>query len=400
MALKVLLAPHRYIQGPSILSKVGEQLQGIGIKNPLILASPNGRRAVEPALTDGLKACAIAYGFIQFGGDCTFREIERVKEACLTGGHDSIINCGGGKAIDTGRAAAAPYARNVRKLPPEFLSAFGAGVKCVNIPTVAATDGATSRFALVYSERGTVEATLELPENPAMVVVDTAVIAKAPIRFLVAGMGDALTTHFEGEMTYRTGSPARAGLALSTRTGRALAKLCFDILMEFGLQGKAEAEAGVPGPGLEALVEATVLLSGLGFENSGLSAAHSVGNAFHYINDSFEEPRLHGELTAFGTLVQLMLEEREPAFLDRIFGFCRTVELPTTLEELRLKNVDDEALMKVAAAASRDRLILSMAGANKEGGADGGFYDHVAIFNAIKATDAYGRLFMSRRPAG
>jgi len=134
-------------------------------------------------------------------------------------------------------------------------------------------------------------------------------------------------------------------------------------------------------------------------ENTGLSAAHSVANAFYHINDCFEESPLHGELTAFGTLVQLVLEEREPAFLDRILRFCTTVGLPTTFGELRLKNVADEALMKVAAAASRDRLIMSMAGAAKKGDVDGRFYDHIAIFNAMKAADAYARLSLARRLA-
>ena len=396
MALKILLAPHRYLQGPHILSRVGEQLQNMGIRNPLILASPSGKKAVEPSLSDGLKTCGITYAFIQFGGECTFKEIKRIKEACVAGAHDAIINCGGGKTIDTGRAAAAAHGRNVTKSPPEAYPGFGAGVKCVNIPTVAATDGATSLSALVYSEKGTIEATMKFPHNPTMVVVDTAVIAAAPIRFLVAGMGDALTTWFEGEMNHRTESPSIGTRAPSTRTGRALAKLCFDLLMEFGVQAKAEAEAGVPGPGLEALLEATVLLSGLGFENSGLSAAHSVGNAFHHIHEYFEAPRLHGELTSFGTLVQLMLEEREPSFLDRIFGFCRAVGLPVTFEELRLKNVDDKALLKVADVASRDILIQSMAGASKVGDGEGRFYDHVAIFNAMRAADTYGRLFMAR----
>lgn len=392
MALKILLAPHRYLQGPHILSQVGEQLQNIGIRNPLILASRSGRKAVEPALSDGMKSCGITYAFIEFSGECTFTEIERVKQACLAGRHDAIINCGGGKVIDTGRAAAAGHARNVTKVPPADLPGFGADVKCVNIPTVAATDGATSLSALVYSDEGPIEATMKFPHNPAMVVVDTAVIAGAPIRFLVAGIGDALTTYFEGDMTYRTGSPATGARAPSTRTGRALARLCFDLIMEFGVQGKTEAEAGIPGPGLEALVEATVLLSGLGFENTGLSAAHSVGNAFHHIRGYFEKPPLHGELTGFGTLVQLMLEEREPTFLGKIFGFCRSVGLPTTFQELGLRDVTDEALTKVADAASRDRLIHSMAGANKEGDGEGRFYDHLAIVSAMKAADAFGRL--------
>ena len=396
MTLKVLRSPLRYVQGPDALLRMGEQLEMLGIKNPLILASPSAKKAVGPVLDQGLVEKKIRYALIEFGGQCSFKEIERVKNACLDGGHDAIINCGGGKTIDTGRAAATGPATNVQKDPPEFIPKFGAGVACINVPTVAATDGSTSASALVYTDKGTVEALMKFPTNPTMVFVDTAVIAKSPVRLLVAGMGDALNTHFEADMNYRTASPSIGTRALSTITGRAMAKLCLDILLEFGLQAKREAEAGIPGPGLEAMVEATVLLSGLGFENCGLSAAHAVAHGFDHVREFFERPPYHGEQSGFGTLVQLLLEGRSPEFLDKIFGFCKAVGLPTTFKELGLKNATDEILEKVADAASKSMLIQSMAGARKERDEEGRFFDDREIFNTLKATDVYGRTFTDR----
>jgi glycerol dehydrogenase len=139
-------------------------------------------------------------------------------------------------------------------------------------------------------------------------------------------------------------------------------------------------------------------LSGLGFESGGLSASHAVGHAFLHIPEYFEgTPPFHGELVAFGTLTQLMLEGRKPDFLDKIFGFCKTVGLPTTFAELMLKNLTDDAIGKVADVASRDILMQSMTGARKERDADGRFYDNGELFNALKATDAYGRAFGLRQ---
>jgi glycerol dehydrogenase len=46
----------------------------------------------------------------------------------------------------------------------------------------------------VYSDAGVVEEVVYFPTSPAMVVVDTAVIAEAPVSYLVAGMGDAMAT--------------------------------------------------------------------------------------------------------------------------------------------------------------------------------------------------------------
>ncbi len=393
MSLKVLRSPLRYVQGPDALLHMGEQLEVLGIRRPLILASPSARKAVEPVLAKSLEERQITYAVVQFGGQCNFAEIERVKNACLQGKHDAIINCGGGKTIDTGRAAATGPATNVQKDPPQYMASFGAGVACINVPTVAATDGATSASALVYSDEGTVEALLKFPVNPTMVFVDTAVIARSPVRLLVAGMGDALNTHFEAEMNYRTSHPSIGTRALSTITGRSLARLCLDILLEYGRQAKNEVEAGVPGPGLEAVTEATVLLSGLGFENCGLSAAHAVAHGFDHVGGHFKRRPYHGEQSGFGTLVQLMLEGRSPAFLDTIFGFCASVGLPTTFEELGLSDAGDACLEKVADAAAKSLLIQSMAGARKERDAEGRFFDKQQIVNALKATDAYGRAF-------
>ena len=85
------------------------------------------------------------------------------------------------------------------------------------------------------------------------------------------------------------------------------------------------------------------------------------------------------------------MEGRKPEFLDKIFGFCKAVGLPTTFEELGLKPASDEALEKVADAASKSNLIQSMAGATRKPNEEGRFYDHREILNALKATDAYGR---------
>jgi glycerol dehydrogenase len=161
--------------------------------------------------------------------------------------------------------------------------------------------------------------------------------------------------------------------------------------MKYGVQAKLEAEIGVPGPGLEAVVEANILLSGLGFECGGLSAAHAIGHAFTHIPESFEVHPLHGEMVGFGTLAQLIMEEREPKFLDEIFGFCKSVGLPTTFAEMGMKSVTDGVLNKVADNASKAFMITSMPKASPTPNEEGRFYDQADILNCLKATDAYGR---------
>jgi glycerol dehydrogenase len=388
---RIMLAPLRYVQGPGALSEMGAQVETLGIRNPLVLVDRNARRYVETPLVVGFDPRGITYKFVDFGGECAWPEIERVKGLCVGGDHDAVISCGGGKTLDTGRCVAAGRAMNVEKTPPEVFAKLGAGVPCINVPTIAATDASTSAASLVYADDGTLEATIVFPTNPTMVLVDTSVIAKAPVRLLVSGMGDALATYFEADMCLRTSGPSVQTRAQSTRTAQALARLCFDILMDYGVQARIEAEAQVPGPALEAVVEANVLLSGLGFESGGLSAAHAIGHAFHHIRHLFEKPLFHGELVAFGTLVQLVMEGRKPDFLDTVFGFCRAVGLPTTFSEMTLKGIAESALETVALVASRDILIQSFTGAKTERDGQGRFFDHQEILRSMKAADAYGK---------
>jgi glycerol dehydrogenase len=400
VGLKILLAPGRYVQGPKALREIGNQLRAIGVQNPLILASRSGIREAKDDVSRSLDAAGISYAWTGFNGECTWEEIRRVKELCLEGGHDGIVNIGGGKCIDTGRAAACKNCRRSDVVPAVPMPDFGAGVPCINVPTIAATDATTSTGCLVYTEPqppGVIEASLTVSFNPALVFVDTELIARAPYRFLACGMGDALATYFEADSSFRTNTPALLTGGASLKTTQALAKLCLEILLEHGREARIECEAGIAGPGVEAIVEANVLLSGLGFESGGLGAGHAFGECAYHLSGKFERFQYHGEVVAFGTLCHLMLEVeagRSMEFIDEIYAFCRAVGLPTTFEELTLKGLTDADLDKWADLVSRDFEMQSFPGATLAPDAEGRFFADVPrILNALKAADAHGRAF-------
>jgi glycerol dehydrogenase len=391
MNTKVLLAPHRYVQGPDVLAEIADHLAVFGIKNPLILVDPNALRAIHGSITRSLEGRGIPYAFTVFRGECTWGEISRVRDQCIQGGHDAIISCGGGKTMDTGRASATAKAVNVGVVPPKVIDKVGADCPCIQVPTIASTDAPTARACLVYSEEEVFQTVIIAPANPLMVLADTRIIAAAPVRTLVAGMGDALSTYFEASICDRTGSETHAG-GLATRAALMMGRLAFDILMEYGLEARRENENGIVGPALEAVVEANILLSGVGYESGGLSAAHAIAESLTVIQDRFDPPPLHGEVVAFGTLALLwMEEERKQEFLDRIIGFCRSVGLPTTFAEMGLRGLTDGELSMVADAAAKDPLIRSMPKANKVPNAEMRYYDPAEIVKCLKEADAYSR---------
>lgn len=146
-------------------------------------------------------------------------------------------------------------------------------------------------------------------------------------------------------------------------------------------------DEGIVSEALENICEANTLLSGLGFENGGLAAAHAIHNGFTAIHGDIHN-MTHGEKVAFAVGVQLMMEGAPREEADRYFEFMQSVGLPTTLEEIHLADVSDENLLKIATlACSEGETLQQMPGS----------YELVEVVEAIKAADRYARSFRERR---
>ena len=178
------------------------------------------------------------------------------------------------------------------------------------------------------------------------VTYHSSVIPIIMVRFLMAGIGDALATYYKAAASVQSDAVTMAG-GHATKAAITLAKLCRDTLLEDGLKAKAAAESGVSTKALENIVEANTYLSGIGFESSGLAAAHAIRNGLTVLNET--HALLHGEKVAFGLICQLVLENTDQEELEKIIVFCKKCGLPTTFEELGIAEVSDERLLEAAA---------------------------------------------------
>jgi glycerol dehydrogenase len=314
-ALKILGAPQRYIQGPGAIGELGAIAAGLG-RRPFVVADAIVTSTVGPAIRSGFEAAGLNPVFGAFSGEITRPEIDRMTEACRQAGADLVIGAGGGKAIDT--------AKGVK---------LALDLPMIVLPTIASNDSPTSRVIVIYDEHHRIADIPRLKSNPEVVLVDTTIIAQAPVRFLRAGIGDALSKKFEVEQNYRAGG-SNFYNGRATATAVHLAGLCYDML-----RGHAEAACAAVGrrevtEDLERTVEASILLSGLGFESGGLAAAHALTRGLTAVPETSHA--LHGEMVAFGLLVQLVLEGRDQAFLDDLLGFYRRVGLSADLGALGL----------------------------------------------------------------
>jgi glycerol dehydrogenase len=194
---------------------------------------------------------------------------------------------------------------------------------------------------------------LILKRNPDVVLVDSKVIAEAPTRYFVAGMGDALATWFEAFTCTKSSAKNLPG-GVTTAAALNLARLCYDTLMGYGISAKLAVEQNAATPAVEKVIEANILLSGLGFESSGLAAAHGIQEGLHALGGT--EDALHGELVAFATIAQLVMENYSRSEIDRVIAFCKAVGLPVTLRQLGVSDASPENLMKAADVACMDGL--------------------------------------------
>ena len=92
-------------------------------------------------------------------------------------------------------------------------------------------------------------------------------------------------------------------------------------------------------PALENIVEANILLSGLGFESGGLAAAHAIHDGLTVLEETHKY--FHGEKVAFGTICQLVLENAPDEEINQVIGFCLEVGLPVCLADIGVEDIGD-----------------------------------------------------------
>jgi glycerol dehydrogenase len=110
-------------------------------------------------------------------------------------------------------------------------------------------------------------------------------------------------------------------------------------------------EQHVVTPAVEKIVEANVLLSGLGFESGGVATAHMIANALPSLPEC--HGLMHGEEVGFGLISQLCLDEDVPTEqVHRIVDFEIAVGLPVTFADINLEGVTRERLKKIGEICS------------------------------------------------
>lgn len=338
IATRAFGSPHIYIQGPGEFDNLERYTSGFG-KNVCFLIDGFLFKDLNERLTKVYKDTNSEFVAIDFQGECCDSQVKHISEIAKMNEADLFVGVGGGKTMDTAKLCA-----DVLKIPLAM------------VPTSVSTDAPASQIAVIYSEEGENLGSRKLKRNSEFVLVDSEIIIKAPKRLFVAGMGDALATWFEAQANRISDSLNYVGEGYrSCLAGLAIAKMCYDTILADGINALQDLEKGVITEAFENIVEANTLLSGLGFYNTGLSAAHGVHAGLTAIPSTHKF--LHGEKVAFGLVCQMVVENTPAEEIDKIMKFMISVGLPVTLGQLDVEATGENVSLIAHKTAIENKLI-------------------------------------------
>lgn len=327
------IGEHPYEEVPAVCGGSGRRILLCGGEKALAAGLPRLKEALEErrdTLEGGKRTpgegrlCLAAVE--TFHGDCTYEAIRRLAKRAKELQADMIFGMGGGKALDTAKGAA-----------------YEAGLPVFTFPTTAATCAATTALSVVYREDGSFDSFYFYPRPARHCFLDLTVIAHAPADYLKAGMGDTIGKYFECHFSARGDR-----LAHSSALGREISNMCYEPLLEHGVAALSDCRAGRVSYALSQAVLANVVSTGLVslmvLDDYNCAIAHSVYYGLVLL-PGFEEANLHGNVVAYGVLVQLLVDgEREEAL--RLKGFLKELGIRTTLKEMGV-SLDKTALKAV-----------------------------------------------------
>jgi len=320
------IAPAQLLRGNGILSQLPQYLSRYGSK-ALVIAGKSANQVTASYLSN----TDLEIIYTDAIAACSDENLAMLHQIVQQEKPHAIIGIGGGKVLDTAK-----------------LIAYQSKLPIATVPTTGATCAAWTGLSNVYDSSGAFSYDVTLDRCPDLMFVDYDVIATAPKRTLVSGIGDAIAKWYESSVS--SGSSDKTMVIAAVQEARILRDILF--------QKSAEAIANPNSPVWREVVDATVCLAGaiggIGGASCRTVAAHAVHNALTHLPQA--HGTLHGEKVAYGILVQLRLEEFNGNQLatssrHQLLKFYQEIGLPTSLGDLGLNQVTLAELEQTAAIA-------------------------------------------------
>lgn len=368
--LRRTIGPPLFQRGYDILPLAGEAVASLG-QRVLIAGGKTALSVTRRGLMTSLEKAGLEIAGVEwYGGQCSWRNIRRLSAEATSTHAQCFVAVGGGRALDTVKAAA-----------------FANGLPVVTIPTIAATCAAWTPLAAIYDDNGEYLEFSRKATLPSVVIADTKIIAEAPVRYLVSGLGDTLAKWYELAASTQ-GRPLEAPVQAALRLGR----LCKDIIIAEGPTAYQSVEKGEASASLDQVVDAIIAIagcvSGLGGDEARTAAAHAIYSGLTAMEEVHQ--MVHGEIVGFGILAQLALENRPEDEVQEYLAISSQIGLPISLGQLGIDRLTDADWQKIAALSLKVEDMATMPfSVTRE-----------MVIQAIQQADTWGRSFLQGKGAG
>ncbi len=326
-------APGDYRLAEGILSQLEDFMKALHVHTIYIVAGEKAWHATRSYFPDSIVKNAHT-NFTLIDGVCTLEKVEEISEQLSLCAADAVLGIGGGTVLDITKAAAVQ-----------------ANVKSILVPTIAATCAAWTPLSVFYDENGRFTHFTEFPLANTLVLIEPSIIANAPLKYLRAGIGDTLAKYYEADALIASFYENKAH-PVWLQVSQFSAKICQDVLLENGAAAMEAAANGEVNAQLVSVIETIIMTGGMvggfGGKFGRTAGAHSLHNGLTEAEEVKEI--LHGELVAYGVLVQLALEQKDDEIL-KLMNHYRAWGLPISLENLTIDPNDDALLRKVVQKA-------------------------------------------------
>ncbi len=263
-----------------------------------------------------------------YGGTCSVEDAQMLAQQAKLVRADAVLGMGGGKAIDVAKACG-----------------YYAGLPVFTFPTIAATCAAVTKLSVMYHEDGAFDDFLQLNVPPVCAFIHTGIIAAAPDMYLRAGLGDATAKHFESAFAARGDD-----LGYEDGLGIVVSKTCYEPLLKVGQEALADCAREIDSEALRAAVSCAIVSTGIVSLTVQEMYNGAIAHSLFYAMESLvaQKKRLHGDVVAWGVLVQLMMDG-DIARMQELRQFLASLGIAVRLGEMEIA-LDDPALTRALLA--------------------------------------------------
>lgn len=319
-----------YAIGADVYEKAGSFIKKYG-RTAVIIGGKTAMSVAGKELTDALEKDGVSVlGQVWFGGDSTYENVDMLVGNDTVKQADVVLAVGGGKCCDTCKVTAE------RLNKPLF-----------TFPTISSNCAPCTALAIMYNADGSFKNNFYSERPPLCVFINDRIIAGSPVKYLQAGIGDALSKEAEVELALR-----HVALDQNLLVGLSLCSACTEPLLQYGEEALKSCREKRTSQALQEVVLDIVVSTGLVSNMTVCPEFYyntNLAHCFYYGATVFPASHqyLHGFLVAFGVLVLLDYDGRTE-LRDRVMRFYRRTGLPVTLAEVGLTVEDLPALIEKA----------------------------------------------------